>query len=239
MGYSGSATDWGRPFLEALSKDFFVVTYDARGMGRSLSPDNVADYALSEQLKDVESVLDHWGLESSYLLGYSYGGVIGHEWAHSSSARVEGIAYVSTTAGQKHYVAPDAETLLTLAKPPGETPIKKSEVIWRICLGEEKFQKHRKALEECFDALEGRLPRGLACREQLRIYGAFKWRSHSKSFKQLIVHGNEDALAPLGNAYNIHKLIPEATLKVLDGVAHMPHIECPEKLATCLRDLLA
>lgn len=239
MGYSGSATDWGRPFLEALSKDFFVISYDARGMGRSFSPDNAADYALSEQLKDIESVLDHWGLSTSYLLGYSYGGVIGHEWAHYKPERVEGIAYVSTTAGQKYYVAPEAETLLMLAKPPGETPIKKSEVIWRICLGEEKFQKHRQALQECFDALEGKLPRGIACREQLRIYGAFKWRAHPKAFKQLIVHGEEDFLAPVGNAYNIQKLIPEAKLKLLNGVAHMPHIECPEEFVTCLRDFLS
>jgi non-heme chloroperoxidase len=36
----------------------------------------------------------------------------------------------------------------------------------------------------------------------------------------LILHGDDDQIAPIGNAYRSSKLIPDATLKVYPGAPH-------------------
>jgi non-heme chloroperoxidase len=36
----------------------------------------------------------------------------------------------------------------------------------------------------------------------------------------LILHGDDDQIAPIGNAYRASKLIPNATLKVYPGAPH-------------------
>ena len=45
----------------------------------------------------------------------------------------------------------------------------------------------------------------------------------------LIVHGDEDAIVPLGNSVMLRESIPGAELAVMEGVGHMPHEEAPAK----------
>ena len=45
----------------------------------------------------------------------------------------------------------------------------------------------------------------------------------------LIVHGDEDAIVPLGNSVRLRESIPGAELAVMEGVGHMPHEEAPAK----------
>ena len=45
----------------------------------------------------------------------------------------------------------------------------------------------------------------------------------------LIVHGDEDAIVPVGNSARLREMIPGARLAVMEGVGHMPHEEAPER----------
>ena len=45
----------------------------------------------------------------------------------------------------------------------------------------------------------------------------------------LIVHGDEDAIVPIGNSARLREMIPGARLAVMEGVGHMPHEEAPER----------
>ena len=61
MGMSGTHLTWGEPFLEALRKDFEVVIYDHRGMGRSgrtQPPFTIAD--LADDADALREVLAYW-----------------------------------------------------------------------------------------------------------------------------------------------------------------------------------
>ena len=76
FGVSGDAWYTGG-HVDALSSEFQVITMDARGHGRSDKPHDLASYGLRERVRDVTSVLDAVGVETSYFLGYSLGGITG------------------------------------------------------------------------------------------------------------------------------------------------------------------
>ena len=76
FGVSGDAWHTGG-HVDALSSDFQVITMDARGHGRSDKPHDLAAYSLPKRVRDVTSVLDTAGVETSYFLGYSLGGITG------------------------------------------------------------------------------------------------------------------------------------------------------------------
>src|SRR5256714_2406580 len=64
----GDSRIWD-PILPALLQRYRVIRYDARGYGRSPAP--TVPYAL---LDDLVTVLDHYGLERTALVGCSQGG---------------------------------------------------------------------------------------------------------------------------------------------------------------------
>src|SRR4051795_10788592 len=64
----GDSRIWD-PIRPALTAQYRVIRYDARGYGRSPAP--TAPYVL---LDDLVAVLDHYGLERAALVGCSQGG---------------------------------------------------------------------------------------------------------------------------------------------------------------------
>src|ERR1700761_7905709 len=59
MGMSGTHLSWGEPFLEALRRDFEVVVYDHRGIGKSASAP--AGYTIADLADDAAALLDALG----------------------------------------------------------------------------------------------------------------------------------------------------------------------------------
>jgi pimeloyl-ACP methyl ester carboxylesterase len=64
----GDSRIWD-PILPALLEDYRVIRYDARGYGRSPAP--TVPYVL---LDDLVTVLDHYGVERTAIVGCSQGG---------------------------------------------------------------------------------------------------------------------------------------------------------------------
>jgi len=67
--------DTGRrwiPLADSLADSYEVITYDARGHGRSDAPET--DYRLVDRIADLYSVVDGLGLELPVLIGHSMGG---------------------------------------------------------------------------------------------------------------------------------------------------------------------
>jgi len=76
-GFSvNSQFQWGIPgIVKALAKDYRVICLDCRGHGRSAKPHDPANYGM-EMGEDAVRLLDHLGIRTAHLVGYSMGGFI-------------------------------------------------------------------------------------------------------------------------------------------------------------------
>ena len=76
-GFSvNSQLQWGiSGIVKALAKDYQVICLDCRGHGRSGKPHDPSQYG-TEMGEDAIRLLDHLGLKTAHLVGYSMGGFI-------------------------------------------------------------------------------------------------------------------------------------------------------------------
>lgn len=84
--------NWRRPgMIRRLARDFFVISYDLRGHGLSDASHDPADYGI-EMVHDAFRMLDHLGIESAHLVGYSMGGFISLKAAVAEPERVRSVS---------------------------------------------------------------------------------------------------------------------------------------------------
>lgn len=78
-GYvANSSANWILPgMVRRLTRaGRYVITYDARGHGRSAKPQGQAAYGESRMARDLSSLLDQLGLDQIDLVGYSMGATV-------------------------------------------------------------------------------------------------------------------------------------------------------------------
>jgi proline iminopeptidase len=69
------------PDLDRLTDAFRLIYYDQRGRGRSADRVRPEDVTLSSDVDDLDKVRQHFRLESTALLGHSWGAVLALEYA--------------------------------------------------------------------------------------------------------------------------------------------------------------
>ena len=76
------------PDLDRLADAFRLIYYDQRGRGRSADHVRPEDVTLASEVADLDEVRRHFHLESSALLGHSWGAVLALEYALRHATRV-------------------------------------------------------------------------------------------------------------------------------------------------------
>ena len=87
MGTAADHTTWSAQ-VEAYRDHYTVITYDARGTGRSAQPDEVESYSMRLLADDAAALLDHLGVERSHVSGLSLGSATAQELAINHPAQV-------------------------------------------------------------------------------------------------------------------------------------------------------
>lgn len=80
MGTGADHSTWEAQ-VEAYKGDFMVVTYDARGTGRSTHPEAVEDYSMRILADDAAALLDYLGIARAHVSGLSLGSATAQELA--------------------------------------------------------------------------------------------------------------------------------------------------------------
>jgi proline iminopeptidase len=76
------------PDLDRLAVTFRLIYYDQRGRGRSAHKVRPEDVTLASDVDDIDRVRRHFRLESTVLLGHSWGAVLALEYALQHPSRV-------------------------------------------------------------------------------------------------------------------------------------------------------
>jgi 3-oxoadipate enol-lactonase len=235
QGMSGTHLSWGEPFAGDLARDFDVVAYDHRGIGRS---DPVSDpFSIAELAEDAAGLLDELGWETAHVLGISMGGMVAQELALSHPERIRTLTLGCTYCGGPGSALAPQATLERLSAG---------------MLSGDRERAIRTAFEvnvsaafaaqdgayEAFRAMAKALPAPVAVimlQMQAIATHDTSARLPALALPTLVIHGDEDQMLPVQNGRLIASLIPGSRLEILAGVGHVFWWEQPARSAELVR----
>ena len=234
QGMAATHLAWGRPFLDALERDFECIVYDHRGMGRSARAE--MPFTIVDLAGDALALLDALGLESVHVVGISMGGMIAQELALAHPERVRTLTIGASYCGGPDGTLMDPADLALLGEAwKSGDPVQVYRAMWEINLSpafraeDSNFGPFR----EMAEALPAPAP---VIYEQMRACGKHDTseRLGALAMPTMVIHGTADRLLRSPNGEQIAALIgvePE----LLEGVGHLFWWEQPERSADLIR----
>jgi len=93
-GLATSRAFWYANLAQRLKADYRVTLFDLRGHGYSERTDS--GYTATAMAEDVHALLDHLQIDRAHIVGHSYGGGVGLEFAVRHPERVARLAVLDT-----------------------------------------------------------------------------------------------------------------------------------------------
>jgi pimeloyl-ACP methyl ester carboxylesterase len=240
MGLATQMIAWDEEFCAMLAeRGFRVVRFDNRDIGRSTrirsgSLPNMLDlvvgrgepaYRLRDMAADTAGLMDHLGIESAHLVGASMGGMIAQCTAIGYPERVRSLTSIMSTTGSRRVGHPSYRTFgLLLGKRPREREAAIERVVKTFrTIGSPGYpfeEEHiRELAARSFD--RGHSQAGIA--RQLHAITASGDRTphlRKLDLPALVIHGKNDVLVNPSGGRATAKAIPDARLKMVDGMGH-------------------
>ncbi len=231
QGMSGHSLHWGEPFLSALERDFELVLYDHRGVGRSApheGPITIAGLA-----SDARGLLDALDIPQAHVLGISMGGMVAQELALAAPDRVLTLTLGATYCGGagSKFTEDRVVNDIALAIMSGDAD-RKVRTGWEFSVspgyasGEGNFERFTEV------AVSYPVPLAVIMAQvQAIVAHDTSARLAEIAAPTLVVHGTADQMLAARNGELVASLIPGARLELLDGVGHLFFLEEPERVA--------
>jgi 3-oxoadipate enol-lactonase len=235
MGMAGTMLTWGEPFLEALRRDFELITYDHRGIGASTRLEGAI--TIAELARDAAGLLDALGVTSAHVLGISMGGMVAQELVLARPELVRTLALGCTFCGGPESVGVPDEVAARLARArltrDRELALRTSweaNVSPTFAADEQAWARFHAIGMRRSVALEviARQRDAIAAHDTCERLGAI-------TPPTIVIHGELDQILPVQNGRIVARLIPDARLEVFEGVGHLFFWERTERSAELVR----
>lgn len=249
MGLATQMIAWDEEFCALLvERGFRVVRFDNRDIGRSSKlrdagvPNTLdmlvgrrgpAPYLLRDMAADAVGLMDHLGIDSAHLVGASMGGMIAQSVAIDHPERTRSLVSIMSTTGSRRVGHPSYRTFGLLL---GERPREREAMVERAVktfkvIGSPGYpfeeERVRDLAGRSFD--RGHSAAGIA--RQLHAITASGDRTPGLRRLQVpaaVIHGKNDVLVNPSGGRATAKAIPNARLKMVDGMGHdMPRALWP------------
>lgn len=227
-GFASGAWTWYRQ-TEDLSKDFCVITFDPRGIGKSRAngESDLQNLSMKTFAEDVAALLDCLKIEKAHVLGASFGGFVAQEFALRFPDRLDKLILACTTAGGAGHIKPDIEILRSFTPDP-RLPLRiRIRKFFRPAFTEEFHAAHAEEVERVCRLREDNEVAEATYSAQLEA--AFSFDSENKlneiKHETLVITGDRDNLVPMQNSVNLAEKLPTAILKIIKNGSHMIFIE--------------
>lgn len=252
-----------RYLLPELAKNYRVIIYDLRGLGRSgtprepgpraknLSPE---DFSIPTQVRDLEAVMDAAGAEQAALIGHSMGGQIILQAYEQLRGRVTSLVMLTAPFESpiKTFYGRDFSAVFH-AVGKALTVLPRSTVVgWRALLLANPPLTHKlaqltRALGPAakFEDMASYY-RHMAYLDPLVILMmAEAMRTHSAAdvlphvtIPTLIVAGSRDTFTPVSLAEFMYATLPDSELVMIEGGSHGAVIEKPDEVNGAITSFL-
>lgn len=234
-GYSADSRLW-TPILDSLAKDYQVLIFDNRGVGRTTDDGRALDAELMAD--DTIALTRALKLHKPHIVGSSMGGTIAQYIGSKYGEEIGKLVPLCTSAKWRQAPMNGLEFLIKLREQ-GTSIRTICEGIAPLIFGE-YFLNNSEAMNLFIESnLADLYPQSLADQKrQFQVLPKFDGRALLKSIKvpTLVVGGKEDILSfPVEFEY-LAKNIPNAELVLFDNCAHAVMFEQPLALIKALKD---
>src|SRR3954468_932027 len=225
LGLSGGA--WWRT-VDTLSRDFRVITFDNRGVGRSrgLTP----AYTTEALADDAVAVLDALGIAEANIYGISLGGMVAQQLALRHPRRVRSLVLGATHPGGPRPAPPYEEVLVFCRR---RSTMRMKEAAWASVPYNYGPRAREEQVDRIADDIERRLSNPFnehAYRAQLFAAALHNCYGRLDRIRApvLVVHGEHDRVIPVENAHLLAERIPDSRLGILREAGHLYPTEEPD-----------
>ena len=255
-GGPGLPCDYLRdPMLRMVEAGYRVVTYDQLGCGASDQPKDKSLWTIGRYVDEVETVRTALGLGKIHLLGHSWGGWLGIEYALTHLGALKTLTLSNTCGDMPHLISElnrlrDAlgpETVAMMQRHEAEGTLDHPEYKAAITI---LNYRHVLRLDTWPDSVNASLDDW-----NMDVYGTmqgpneFLYVGNLKDWNRipdmgriavptLVLVGQHDELPP-SCALRMHNALPDSELHVFRNSAHMPLYEEPEAYFGVLTKFLA
>ena len=201
-GFGRTGSDWDL-FKAELSKSHRLIALDLPGHGRSDWMDTTDFYLHKKAAEHIIGLLDQLRIDSTNIMGISSGGFI---TLYIATLRPELAKKIVIIGGQVYY-SKTTRSVITKFADPDKNPPNESQVKahgkQKASLLSRQFWNFRK------------------------LYGDPSFTPDVLSTvkaRALIIHGDNDEIAPLSNAWEMYQNIPGARLWIVPNGGHVPPV---------------
>lgn len=243
-GSNASLHTW-EPWAAGLVADHRVVTVDLPGHGLTgpWPPDSARGYTTEDFVAFVDAFARARGLDRFTLAGNSMGGRIAWHYALAHPERVERLVLVDAAS---YPMPPHAALGFRLL----HSPVGRALSRWVsprsvfVSTLQASYADPTKVTPELVDRyweLNRRAGNRAATQARFALPPADDPelpRLQSLAVPTLVLWGREDHLIPVAHGERLHDEIAGSTLRIYDGVGHLPQEEAPERSLADLRAFL-
>ena len=233
-GLGGSHEMW-LPVMPELARSYRVIAGDHRGHGASDKPRG--QYSIRLFSNDWLALMEALKVDGAHVLGLSMGGAIAMRLAVEAPQRVRSLILVDTWA------YPHPEFLAMLRQRLEKLSAGDLAVYAEAAIPQVFSPRFIQANPQVIADFRARLAR--ASSDSLRSAIA-ACMSHDMQgtlariqAPTLVVVGSEDRLLPRFHSEYLRRAIHQASLTVIAGSGHIPHLEVPERFLRVVREFLA
>ena len=237
MGMAGHRGMWREDFLDLLTDDFDVVTYDHRGIGDST--DVAGAFTIRDLADDALALLDGLGWSSAHVFGISMGGMIAQELALGHRDRVRNLVLGCTYCGGPGAAldAPGPLRMITAINSGVAEDAVRAGYLANLSPTWTADETHWTEFSSI--ALSERVPVPVVMRQAQAAFGHnTAARLPSLTAPTLVIAGTLDEMIGYANSELIASLIPSASLVTLPAVGHLFWWERPKETAYAIREHL-
>ncbi|MFE6282727.1 alpha/beta fold hydrolase [Streptomyces sp. NPDC057877] len=232
-GHPFDRTMW-TPQIEAFAPGRRVIAPDLLGYGAS--PVKPGITPLSRFAAGIEELLDALSVDTFVLAGLSMGGQIAMECCARFGHRVRGLVLADT------FAAPETEQGRRARNAMADRLLREGMRGY----ADEVLDKMVAPYAD--PAVRAHVHRMMTATSPEGAAAALRGRAERPDYRPLlprisvpalVVVGADDAYTPVSDAESLHAALPDSTLRVIEGAAHMPNLERPEEFNHALGDFLA
>lgn len=256
-GGPGACHDYLEPMEALAATGRRVIFYDQLGCGNSAVPSNPSLWTVALYVDEVNAVRAALGLDRMHLLGQSWGGMLGMEYALTQPAGLASLIIESSPASMIQWVAeanklreelpPDAQQTLLKHEADGTTDDPAYEEAMMVF-----YQRHVCRLAEWPECLTRSFSKLSANPEvyytmngpsEFHVTGTLKtWditgRLGEIHVPTLVLSGRYDEATPAIHE-TVHRGISGAESHIFEQSAHVCHLEEPEAFQRVVGNFLA